>query len=87
MFAELVDRGVAVPMPSWYVADGLHPHDLFGIAGISSVVGSLDTLSTSFGAAIAASSVGSGGGSGFAGGDFGGGGVGGGVGGGGGGTW
>lgn len=86
IFAELVDRGVSVPVPSWYVADGLVPHDLFGTAGISSVVGSFDTLSASFGTAIAASSVGSGGGSGFSGGDSGGGG-GGGVGGGGGGTW
>ena len=83
IFAELVDRGVSVPMPSWYVADGLHPQDLFGTAGILSIVGSFDTLSMNFGTAIAASSMGSGGGSGFSGGDFGGGG----VGGGGGGTW
>jgi uncharacterized membrane protein YgcG len=87
-FAELVDKGAAVPMPSWYVADGLRSFDFFGSAGISSVVASFDMLETSFSTGIAAGSVGSRGGTGFLGGGFNGGGFsGGGVGGGGGGTW
>ena len=83
VFAELVDRGEAVPMPSWYIAEGLHPQDIFGTTGILSLVGSYDTLSQSFGTAIAASTVGSNGGSGFSGAGL----MGGGIGGGGGGTW
>jgi hypothetical protein len=82
VFAALVDQGVAVPMPSWYAAAGINAHDLFGLEGISSVLRTFDTLETSFGTGIAASSLGSGGGSGFSAGGFGGG-----VGGGGGGTW
>jgi uncharacterized membrane protein YgcG len=83
VFAELVDTGASVPMPSWYVADGLLPLDLFGRAGVASLVGSFGTLETSFGTGVAASTVGSSGGSGFSGGGF----AGGGIGGGGGGTW
>jgi uncharacterized membrane protein YgcG len=83
VFAELVDKGAALPMPSWYVADGLRPLDLFGSAGISSLVSSFGTLETSFSTGIAASTIGSSGGSGFSGGGFSGGG----IGGGGGGTW
>jgi uncharacterized membrane protein YgcG len=85
VFAKLVDSGAAVPMPSWYVADGLYGQDIFGTAGISSLVSSFDTLQSNASTGVAASSMGSSGGSGFSGAGFGGGG--GGVGGGGGGTW
>jgi hypothetical protein len=86
VFAELVARGESVPVPSWYLATALSPQDFFTASGVSSLLGSFDSVSTSFSHALAASTVGSVGGSGFSSGGFGGGG-GGGVGGGGGGTW
>lgn len=86
VFADLVARGEPVPVPSWYVGVGTQPQDFFTTQGLSSLMGSFDTVSASLGGAVAASTVGSGGGSGFSGGGFSGGG-GGGVGGGGGGTW
>ncbi|MGV8849490.1 MAG: DUF2207 domain-containing protein [Propionibacteriaceae bacterium] len=86
VFADLVARGESVPVPSWYVAAGLGSQEFFSDTGVSSLLGSFDSVSTSVSSAIAASTVGSGGGSGFSGSGFAGGG-GGGVGGGGGGTW
>ena len=86
VFADLVARGEPVPVPSWYVGVATQPQDFFTTQGLSSLMGSFDTVSASLGGAVAASTVGSGGGSGFSGGGFSGGG-GGGVGGGGGGTW
>jgi uncharacterized protein (TIGR04222 family) len=86
VFADMVARGEDVPVPSWYVAAGLYPQDFFTTNGVSSLVGSFDSVSANLSSAIAASTVGSGGGSGFSSSGFSGGG-GGGVGGGGGGTW
>jgi uncharacterized membrane protein YgcG len=86
VFADLVARGESVPVPSWYVAAGLGSQEFFSDTGVSSLLGSFDSFSTSVSSAMVASTVGSGGGSGFSGGGFAGGG-GGGVGGGGGGTW
>lgn len=74
-FATLADRGTSLPTPAWYV--GITPwmwHD-HG----SSILGSVNALSSSTTSAMTAASTSSGGGSGFAGG--------GGVGGGGGGGW